>query len=231
MIRRFALAAVFIPALLAVSACEDLSQEPDPPFDSDSAGQTIGGTRIVWAKGGRTSAVIRARVLQRFQERDEIFLRDSVEVNLYDDAGVLEAIVTGDAGVIDEAARTASVDSGIVVRFLGTDEYRASTLTAQTARANDRSKEVVATGSVSIDSESGVTLETEHLIWDGRRRRFSAPGFVRITTGTDVEEGTQLDANADLTEWSMQEIRGRTTRPVEELRQRDDDGDSAMPGH
>ncbi len=230
MTRRFAPAALFVAALLAASACEDLSQEPDPPFDSGSAGQTIGGTRIVWAKGGRTSAVIRARVLQRFQERDEILLRDSVEVSLYDDAGVLEAIVTGDAGVIDEAARTASVDSGIVVRFLGTDEYRALTLTAQTARANDRSKEVVATGSVSIDSESGVILETEHLIWDGRRRRFSAPGFVRITNGTDVEEGTQLDANADLTEWSMQEIRGQTTRPVEELRQRDDGGDSAMPG-
>jgi len=198
-------------------ACGDLGQEPDPPFDVGEASQTIAGTRIVWSKSGRTSAVIRANVLRRYHDRSEIQLEDSVEVDLYDDDGRLAAIVQGDAGIIRENVRTAEVDSGITVRFLGTDDYFASIMTAQTAHADDRLKQVTARGDVQVVSESGVSLSTNLLIWEGRRERFRAPGRVTITNGNDIEAGENLVANADLTEWTMQDISGRTTRSSDQI--------------
>jgi len=200
--------------------CGELSSEPDPPFDPDAASQTIGGTRITWTQSGTKSAVIESKTLICFQNRDVVVLRDSVRVYLYDEDGTLAAIVNGSRGTINERDRTADVDSGIVVRFKGSQEYRASTLTADKAFANDRSKEMTASGGVVIENEKGVRLETDMLMWDGRRRRFRAPGFVRITNGTEVEEGIQLDANADLTEWTMQQVSGRSTRPAEEIREK-----------
>lgn len=213
---------VFITILLTIAVltsfgCEELGPDRGPPFERDEPSQTIERTRIIWSEKGQKSAVIQAKELIRYQQRDEITLRDSVQVDLYDEGGKLAAIVTGEQGVIDDRRRTARVDSGITVRFLGTDEYRASTLTARRAHADENTRRVVTTGSIRIVSESGVTLTTEELIWDGRTRRFLAPGFVRITNGTEVEEGEGLDANADLSEWTMVRVRGRSTRPREEV--------------
>lgn len=203
---------------LWASACSDLGHEPDPPFDPGAAGQTIGGTEITWSKDGKRSAVIQARTLTRLAGGDEVTLQDSVRMYVYDDDGALTAIVTGDIGVINDARKTARVDSAITVRFFGDGEHGAVTLTADAASADDRTKDIVASGSVVVVSDEGVRLQTERLIWEGRAQRFRAPGYVRITNGPEVEEGTDLIANADLTEYTMQEIRGRTTRAVDEVR-------------
>lgn len=217
MIRVMLTVAITTVSLGVIAACGDLGQEPDPPFDVGEASQTIGGSRIVWAKSGRTSAVIRANVLRRYQDRNEIRLEDSVEVDLYDDDGRLAAIVRGDAGIIRENIRTAEVDSGITVEFLGTDSHYASVMTALSAHADDRLKQVTARGDVRVVSESGVSLSTNLLIWEGRRERFRAPGRVMLISGPDTEEGENLVANADLTEWTMQDISGRTTRSTDEI--------------
>jgi hypothetical protein len=204
---------------LWAAACSDLGQEPAPPFDPGAAGQTIGGTELTWSKDGRRSAVIQARILTRLADGDEVTLQDSVKMYVYDDDGALAAIVTGDIGVINDTHKTARVDSAITVRFLGDGEHGAVTLTADAASADDRTKDIVASGSVLVVSDEGVRLQTERLIWEGRTQRFRTPGFVRITNGSEVEEGTDLIANADLTEYTMQEIRGRTTRAMDEVRE------------
>jgi len=208
---------LLMAAAVALVGCEKLGPDHGPPFDSDAPSQTIVRTRIIWSENGAKSAVIQANELVRYPQRDEISLRDSVQVELFDEHGKLVAVVSGEQGIIDDQHRTARVDSGITIRFLGTDEYRASTLTADRARAEDATKRVTAFGNVRIESQTGMTLTTEELLWDGRSRRFTATGFVRITNGTEVEEGEGLDANADLTEWAMVRVRGRSTRPREEV--------------
>ncbi len=212
-------APIFVAATaLWAAACGDLGQEPDPPFDPGAAGQTIGGTEITWSKDGRRSAVIQAQIVTRLAGGDEVTLQDSVRMYVYDDDGALTAIVTGDIGVINDTRKTARVDSAITVRFFGDGEHGAVTLTADAVSADDRTKDIVASGSVVVVSDEGVRLQTERLIWEGRTQRFRAPGFVRITNGPEVEEGTDLIANADLTEYTMQKIRGRTTRAIDEVR-------------
>jgi hypothetical protein len=201
----------------AVLGCSDLSSEPDPPFDPAAAVQTIAGTRITWAKGGHTSAIIMAKTLERYQSQNEVHLRDSVQVDIYDDNDRLAAVVYGQRGVILENSRTAQVDSGITVRFLDSEEFVGSTLVAQSATADDRQKNVIAKGNVRVESENGVVLTTELLIWEGRNERFRAPGEVTVTNGTDIEQGRYLTANADLSEWTMREIHGTSTRSVDEI--------------
>jgi len=214
------LAILTLIAALAGAGCDDFGPESGPPFDSNAPTQTIERTRIIWSEGGKKSAVIQAKELLRYEQRDEVLLRDSVQVDLYDENGALAAIVTGDEGIINERARTARVEKGIKVHFLGSKEYRASTLTARNAHAEERTKRMTATGDVEIVSESGVSLTTGQLVWDGRIRRFRAPGLVRLTNGTEVEEGENLDANADLTQWTMERVRGQSTRPREEVESR-----------
>jgi len=204
---------------IVLAGCGDFGSEPDPPFNPDAPAQTISRTRIIWSENGRKTAVIRALTLER-RERDGTVLKDSVQVDLYNAEERVEAIVTGRQGVIDEESRTARVDSGITVRFLGTQDYYATTLVAQRAHADDRTKQVIATGDVHISSKSGAALVTDQVVWDGNTQRFYAPGFVRLTNGTEVEEGTNLEANADLTQWTMQQVRGRTSRPAEDVRTR-----------
>ena len=218
--RHLALAAA-LAGVLATAGCEKLAPEPEAPIDSGMPSQRIEGTRIVWSEQGRTSAVISANTLRRFRRRDETHLEGDVRVLLYDEKGRQIAVVTGERGTLNDRARTASVDSGLTVRFLGTTNYAASTLTSDKAHADDRTKRVTATENVVVRSDSGVTLTTQLLVWNGRTRRFTAPGHVRLTNGTEVEEGEQLDANADLTEWTMKHIRGRSVRPAGELRRQE----------
>ena len=206
--------------LTGVFGCQDLSEEDRAPVDLNAPSQTIAGTRITWSQSGRTSAIIQANTLKRFGRSDQVLLEGGVQVELFEDDGRKAAIVRGERGTINDRERTATVDSVITVRFLGSDEYGASTLTADSAWANDRTKQVIAVGNVSIVSDSGVTMTTQRLVWNGGRRQFNAPGRVRITNGTEVEEGEGLVANADLSEWTMTSVSGWSTRPVDEVRTR-----------
>ncbi len=215
-------AAALAVAVLAAAlpGCEKLSSEPDAPVDQMIPTQEISNTRIIWSEDGVTSALITANTLRRYEGSDEVHLEGDVRVELFEDDGRRIAVVDGERGIIDDRDRTARVDSGMTVRFLGSSEYGASTLTADSAWAEDITKRVTAIGNVSIVSDGCVTLTTQRLIWNGRSRRFHAPGHVRIATEEDVEEGENLRANADLSQWTMEHVRGRTRRAVDEAGER-----------
>jgi len=198
-------------------ACDDIGSSRRNAPEAALSGQRLERSRIVWSDRGRKSAVVSAGELIRLDNRNEITLRDSVVVEVYDETGALVAIARGEKGTVDERSETARVTTGISVRFSGNDGKETSTLTARQAEADNRAQTVSASGNVRVHSDAGVTVYTEKVIWDGRTRRFRAPGFVRLVNGTDVEEGENLDANSDLTHWTMDRVRGRSTRVREEL--------------
>jgi Kdo2-lipid IVA lauroyltransferase/acyltransferase len=211
-------AAVVAVMTVMCVGCQEIEPEPEAPVFGGEPEQTIAGTRIVWSEGARTSALIRANTLRRYPKRDEVLLEGDVRIALFDEKGRKSAIVTGQRGKINDRTRTAFVDSGLVVRFLGSNEYAAATVRSDWAKAEDLTKIVTAMGNVSVVSDSGITLRTEYLTWSGRLGKIRAPRAVTITTATEIESGFNLWANADLTEYTMERVTGRTRRPAGDIK-------------
>lgn len=72
-------------------------------------------------------------------------------------------------------------------------------LTADSCRFYDASQNAIVWGNVKIISTTGQQLYTEELIWNKSISRFFTEKTVKIITGTEVLEGSGLEANEDFT--------------------------------
>ena len=90
----------------------------------------------------------------------------------------------------------------MVLVDLEMDFYRAgayhSTLTADSGRANQFSRNVHAWGTVVVVTEDGRKLETEELFFDNERQIIHNEVFDRLTREGDVVTGIGLEASPDL---------------------------------
>ena len=81
--------------------------------------------------------------------------------------------------------------------FFKEGEYH-STLTADSGRANQMTKDVHTWGSVVVVTEDGRKLETEELFFDNRRELIHNDVFDKLTRDGDVVTGIGLEATPDL---------------------------------
>lgn len=90
----------------------------------------------------------------------------------------------------------------MVLVDLKMDFYRAgayhSTLTADSGRANQLTRNVHAWGDVVVVTEDGRKLETEELFFDNEREIIHNEVFDRLTRDGDVVTGIGLEASPDL---------------------------------
>lgn len=96
---------------------------------------------------------------------------------------------------------------------LGRDE---ATMVADTGYYQQRHQKLRAMGNVRIISEKGLTLYTNSLHWDQRRRRVYTQDSVKFVTETDTLYGIGFEASRDLSWWEIKQTRGRSWRRVEE---------------
>ncbi len=61
---------------------------------------------------------------------------------------------------------------------------------------------------VVVINEKGERLNTEHLIWDSKRRKIYTDVFVRITTTDKVFYGDGMDADDSFLKWTIRKPRG-----------------------
>jgi LPS export ABC transporter protein LptC len=73
-----------------------------------------------------------------------------------------------------------------------------STLTADSGRANQNTKDVHTWGAVVVVTEDGRKLETEELFFDNRRELIYNDVFDKLTRDGDVVTGIGLEATPDL---------------------------------
>jgi len=90
-------------------------------------------------------------------------------------------------------------DKNIEVDFYNKNGNHVSHLSAARGKYNEKSEDVIALGSVVVESDSGITLYTERLKWDNRRGKIVSDTLVMITTSqSDTIWGTGFESNADL---------------------------------
>ena len=100
------------------------------------------------------------------------------------------AAMYNDRGLVD--AKTVRID------FFNAKGERNSTLVADQGKVHQRTDDLEARGRVRITTTSGVTLETDSLLWVNSRGKIVSDAFVRVTRKGDVVTGYGFESDASL---------------------------------
>jgi hypothetical protein len=106
--------------------------------------------------------------------------------------------------------RGEDTDTRVNATFYDSLGNLSGTLSAERVRFNEIDNTMLANGDVVVDSDRG-QLESEEVHWDEESGQISAPGFVSLTTDKENFQGYDLEANEDLSRWSLKKPTGTFT--------------------
>ena len=81
-------------------------------------------------------------------------------------------------------------------------------VTSQRIIYHERARRFVARGDVDVQSGEDRWLESEHLAWSEDTARVRTPGFATIRTPTETLSGYGLDADENLTDFTLARVTG-----------------------
>ncbi len=106
-------------------------------------------------------------------------------------------------------------DQNIVVDFFDEQGNHTSQLTSEKGRLDEATNNIEAFGNVHVVSDTGITLQTEHIWWDNRLEKIVSDEFVTITTAeNDTIYGTGFESDQNLENWVITKGRGRLSRAL-----------------
>ncbi len=99
---------------------------------------------------------------------------------------------------------------GILVSFYNDSAKISHTLKANYAIHYKNSNRMEAKYNVEVVNKNGEKLNTEHLVFDERKkgREISSDVFVKITTAKEIIMGKGLESNNDFTKYQIKEVTG-----------------------
>ncbi len=122
------------------------------------------------------------------------------------------------AGYIEKYSKrkVTHLSDGITVDFFNEDGDHTSVLHAQGGKVYDQKQDMFAYGNVVVESDSGVTLYTDTLQWDNKRRKIISEIPVMITTEEqDTLYGDSFISDPDLINYEISNPRGKTSRAID----------------
>jgi len=131
---------------------------------------------------------------------------------IFSDSGKTKAILnSGHLRVYTEAQETL-LDSGVKVDFYDDEEKKTTTLTSDSGKVDDVTKNLFATGNVVAVNDSGVTLKTDELMWRNEDRKIISDKFVTILTPKEKIEGYGFESDQSLRNYVIYNITYVTRR-------------------
>lgn len=88
------------------------------------------------------------------------------------------------------------------------DGDTSAVVTSQRIIYHERARRFVARGDVDVQSGKDRSLESEHLAWSEDTARVRTPGFATIRTPTETLSGYGLDADENLTDFTLTRVTG-----------------------
>lgn len=105
------------------------------------------------------------------------------------------------------------LDSNVYVEFYGSDGSLSATLVADSARIDDRTKDMVAYGRVHVESDRNkTTVDTDRLHWSNDRRLLHSDAYVKVVDrgrGRTLE-GRGFESDESLQNYKIYNASGRT---------------------
>ncbi len=126
------------------------------------------------------------------------------------DSSYTKAVLKANRARVYNDRQETVLDRGVQVDFLTkkTGE-RESKLTADSAKIDDRTKDMLASGNVVVIADSTNTkLETPVLEWNNEERKLYSTEFVRITSPSETIEGYGFESNLSLTNYKIFKVSG-----------------------
>ena len=132
-------------------------------------------------------------------------------IRLMDSSKVKAIIKAGQARVYEERMET-YLDSGVTVEFLSkTTGKRVSILTADSARIDEKTNDMMAGGNVVVIADSsGTVLRTELLMWSEKRRKLHTTKFVDIRSPQEEIQGYGFESDQYLKNYVIYKVSGKT---------------------
>lgn len=129
---------------------------------------------------------------------------------IFIDSSFTKAVLTGTVGRIYNQRKETLIDSGLVVEFKSRHSgKRVSILTADSARIDDNTKNMLARGNVVVVSDStGTKLETTLLEWNNTTQKLYSTEYVVITTNSEVIRGWGFESDQNLDNYSIKKVSG-----------------------
>lgn len=148
----------------------------------------------------------------------EIIIKDEIipdqitydtEVAFIDSSFTKAILKAGRARVYNEAKETL-LDSSVKVTFYDKkDPDKTSILTCDSARIDDRTKNMIAQGNVLVISENkNMKLKTSLLEWKNEQQRLYSTEYVEIYNEREVLKGYGFESDPDLNDYKIFKVSG-----------------------
>ena len=133
----------------------------------------------------------------------------ATEVAFVDSSFTKAILEAGRARVFNKEQETL-LDSSVKVTFFDRDNpNKISILTCDSARIDDKTKNMIAKGNVVVISDSqNMKLETSLLEWKNDKQRLYSTEFVKITTEHEILKGYGFESDPDLKDYKIFKVSG-----------------------
>ncbi|TND07993.1 MAG: hypothetical protein FD123_2676 [Bacteroidetes bacterium] len=98
------------------------------------------------------------------------------------------------------------LSQGVNVKFYDDSLKVHTSMTSNHAIRRERERIMEARNNVVVVNVKGERLNTEHLVWDGLRRRIYTKAAVKITTADQVIMGKGLDSDETFTDYTIDSV-------------------------
>lgn len=129
----------------------------------------------------------------------------------FSDSGRVKALLTAGHLQMMAAHAETELDSSIKVEFFNRTGKISTTLTARRGKVDDRSKYLYAYENVVVKNDSGVTLNTEELVWNNDKERITTDKFVTIISKYEKIQGYGFESDQFLRNYVIYRITYTTT--------------------
>ncbi len=145
------------------------------------------------------------------EEQSTVEIPDQIASNFeatFMDQGKVVAILKADRARIYQNRYETLLDSSVHVIFFSKETgKKLSTLTSDSAKIDDRTKDMLALGNVIVISDSNsFRLETEILEWHNKKQRVYSSEFVKITRPDQIVTGYGFESDLKLDDYRINKV-------------------------
>ncbi len=125
------------------------------------------------------------------------------------DSSITKSTVSSAMAIVNDKRQETLLDSAVRVEFMNATSQRVGLLTADSAKIDDRTRNMFAYGKVKVVSDSTrTTLTSTMLMWNNDKQLLYTPEKVHIVTPTEIIDGTGLESDQYLKNYKIFRVSG-----------------------